>query len=265
MATTQTNRGHNSGYPRADDYRGMSQQQIQNYLTELAYECDRSIRSYSAAKRRLRIWKLFYVGALLTIYYNTRFSYEAFLTYSGSQQLSIGVALLTCLIQIAVNAAIFSNNVGKILRFDINGNGKTEWYEYIGSVLLCAAIISVYLLDIGTNLLGVDQTGMEEMGVALGQIFLRMVPEFAMPILGPIVLFLASLFSLAVSILLCLGDEILTVIADRLISLTERSLPELKKAQGILERRLEKANGFHEQITQNARQEGIKEAANGAW
>ncbi|MEO1096073.1 MAG: hypothetical protein AAFX01_14375 [Cyanobacteria bacterium J06638_28] len=256
--------GHNS---RAQQFRNMSKDELDNYLTELSYDCDKSLRSLEAAERRLKIWHLFYIGSLATIYFNTRFSYEAFLTYSDSQDLAIGVAILTCLVQVAVNAAIFSGNLGKILKFDLNGNGTKEWYEHIGSVLMCACIASVYLLDIGTNLLGVNQTGLQEMGVALGQIFLTMVPGFVMPILGPVVLWLSSLFSLAISVLLCLGDEILTIIADVLISLTKRSIPELRKAQGIYERRLEKAKGYYEAVIKGAHEQGVQEGASaaGTW
>jgi hypothetical protein len=84
--------------------------------------------------------------------------------------------------------------------------------------------------------------------------------------LNPVITLLGSLFPLACATFLCLGDELITILADRLIALTRKSIPELRKAEAILKRRMEKARGFEAALAKGGYDQGWKEGANaGQW
>jgi hypothetical protein len=240
------------------------------YLSQLAYEHDASIRDIKAAQRRMIVFRFLYVASLFIILWDARFTYQAFNTYMENSNMAFGIAILVGAVQIAVNGVLFTGNAKKVFQIDFDRNGRMDWYDYIGVALLLTCVVCLYIVNIGTNLLGTNMYGGMEMGIAIAQAFT--IPlETNLPAIAayvnPVILVIGSLFPLACATFLCLGDELITILADRLIALTRKSIPELKKAEAILKRRMEKAKGFENAITKGAYSEGFKEGASaaGTW
>jgi hypothetical protein len=244
--------------------RPSNDEESRAYLNQLAAEHDASLRDIKAAKRRLIVFRFLYVASVLIIIWDARFTYESFNTYMENQNLAFGISLLIGAVQIAVNACVFTGNAKKVFQIDFDRNGKVDWYDYIGIFLLIFAAFCLYVVNIGTNLLGTNMYGGMEMGVAIAQAFtipLEQNLPFLAGFLNPVITLLGSLFPLACATFLCLGDELITILADRLIALTRKSIPELRKAEAILKRRMEKARGFEEALAKGGYDQGKQEGA----
>ncbi|MEM6434538.1 MAG: hypothetical protein AAF773_11900 [Cyanobacteria bacterium P01_D01_bin.115] len=245
--------------------RSSSDEEARAYLDQLATEHDASLRDIKAAKRRMIVFRFLYVAAVLIIIWDARFTYQSFNTYMENQNLAFGIAVLIGAVQISVNACVFTGNAKKVFQIDFDRNGKVDWYDYIGVFLLSFSALSLYIVNIGTNLLGTNMYGGMEMGVAIAQAFtipLEQNLPFVAGFLNPVITLLGSLFPLACATFLCLGDELIIILADRLIALTRKSIPELRKAEAILKRRMEKARGFETALAKGGYDQGWKEGAN---
>ena len=245
-----------------ESFKKYNRDTVNERLNALLQDKDNSTRSLESANRKLMLYRSFYLIALAILYWDGLFSHNSFLTYGGSAELALGIAVLIGGVQLAVNSVIFSGNVRIFLRPDFNGDGQVAWWERGGQLLFFAVVGSIYLLNIGTNLINVNIQGLEEMGVALGSILLNMVPSFLLPILEPVVLALANMLPLAIGILLCIGDEILTISADRLIAATKMSIPALKDRQAVLDAQIKDCEQFRNALLANAGEQGFRRGAN---
>lgn len=230
------------------------------HLLRLAYESDKSLRSLDDAKKRIELLKALRYVAWVIVGADVWFTYRAVLTYSDSDTMALSVALIVAAVQIVVNMAIFSQQLGPLLKGDLNGDGVSEWYEKLGVFFILAIVIGCYGLNIGTNLLGIDADGISRMGVDLAALLINLLPSF-LSFLVPVLEAIAPLFSLALATGLCLADEAIVLLCDRMIATTTNALPELEKAHSLQRRRAEKAQGFAEALRQsNGRGEGYADA-----
>jgi hypothetical protein len=249
-------------YSSQESFKRYNRDTVNERLNALLQDKDNSTRSLESAERKLILYHTFYLMALAILYWDGLFSHNSFLTYGGSGELALGIAVLIAGVQLAVNSVIFSGNAKIFIRPDFNGDGKVAWWERGGQILFFAVVFSVYLLNIGTNLINVNIQGLEEMGVALGSILLNMVPSVVLPILEPVVLALANMLPLTIGVLLCVGDEILTISADRLIAATRSAIPALKDRQAVLDAQIEDCEQFRNALLANAGEQGFKRGAN---
>ncbi|MEM9116892.1 MAG: hypothetical protein AAGD09_03305 [Cyanobacteria bacterium P01_F01_bin.56] len=250
------NNPNNSNFPTT--YRHMEYDD--SHLLKLAYESDKTLRSLEDAKKRIEILKILRYGAWIIIAADVWFTYQAVLTYSESDTMAMSVALIVGAVQVVVNMAIFSQQLGPLLRGDLNNDGVSEWYEKLAAFFILSIVVGCYLLNIGTNMLGIDADGVSRMGVDLAALLINLLPSF-LSFLVPILQAIAPLFSLALATGICLADEVVVLLCDRMIATTTNALPDLQKAHSHQERRSRKAQGYAEYLSQSdARGEGFADA-----
>lgn len=230
------------------------------HLMRLAYESDKSLRNYEDAKKRIKLLKMLRYVAWVIIAADVWFTYQAVLSYSESDTMAMSVALIVAAVQIVVNMAIFSQQLGPLLKGDLNGDGVSEWYEKLGVFFILAIVSGCYFLNISTNLLGIDADGVSRMGVDIAALIINLLPSW-LSIVVPVVEAIGPLFSLVLATGICFADEAIVLLCDRMIATTSNALPDLRKAHELQLRRAEKAQGYAEALrASNGRAEGYADA-----
>ncbi|MEO0374118.1 MAG: hypothetical protein AAF329_05705 [Cyanobacteria bacterium P01_A01_bin.17] len=216
-----------------------------NYLLS---DYDRVTKSLESAKRQLRLHRLSYAASIVIILLDSWFSFDVLNNFGDSPQMALGLTLLIAATQWQVNTAIFNRRIGRFISPDRNADGRVTGSEWARWGFIVTIIASVYLLNVGTNMIGVDGRG-------LGSIVFSVpgVPEWA---------WLANATALFFATLLCFGDELINVVADDNKASLKRRIPDLQNQQAVLDARVREAVAFREQLMQNAAEQGTRRGAN---
>lgn len=266
-----TNSGFSSHGGGASDYA--KEAQLQAMITER----NRTLRSLSYAKLRIDLYKGVFIAGFFVLLWNASFTYTSARNFLNNADLAIGLTVIITAVQIVVNGAFFSGSLNTFNLLDLNGDGKVTRMEKAIGGLFLAGIASCYILDIGTNLLGVDIRGAQEMGTGIASAFLAMFDGVNMPelpdwinegisilvrIIGFIFMIVAAFTPLACATLLCIGDELCTILSEREISKIQATLPDLRRSKAILDKRIRDADAFTAGLNSQSSDASWKEGAN---
>ena len=162
--------------------------------------------------------------------------------------MAIALTLLIFATQWQVNTAIFNRRIAGFLSPDKNRDGTISVSEWCRWGFLITIVSAVYILNVGTNMIGVD-------GVGLGSLVFSVpgVPQWD---------WLASLTAFFFATLLCFGDELINVLADDNVASLKRRIPDLQNQQAVLDGRVREAQSFREQLLANAEEQGARRGAN---
>lgn len=225
-------------------------------------ERNKTLRSIGFAKLRMNVYKGVFIAGFFVLLWNASFTYTSLVNFLNNVDQALGITVLITAVQIIVNASFFSGSLRSFQLFDLNGDGKITPLEMLISAIFLIGIGGSYLLDIGTNLLGVDVIGAQELGLGIGGAFLTMfqgmgLPNIVIRIVNAFFMVLASLVPLFCAFLLCIGDELCTILAEREISRIQATLPDLKRAKAILDKRIRDADAFSQGVG--------SQSSDGAW
>lgn len=216
-----------------------------NYLLS---DYDRVTKSLESAKRQLRLHKLSHFAALAIVGLDSWFSYDVLMGAGDSVQMAIGLTILIAVTQWQVNTAIFNRRITGFLSPDKNRDGTVTKSEWIRWGFMITIIVSVYALNVGTNMIGVDSKGLGSLVFSVPG-----VPEWS---------WLAVLTSFFFASLLCFGDELINVLADDNRASLKRRIPDLQNQQAVLDARVREAQAFREQLMASAEEQGTRRGAN---
>ena len=217
-------------------------------LNALLSDYDRVTKSLGSAKRQLRNHRLSYMAAIVIIALDCWFSFQVLSGAGGSTQMALGLTLLIAATQWQVNAAIFNRRIVNLLTPDKNRDGHISVSEWCRWGFVIVIIVAVYVINVGTNMIGVDGAGLGSLAFAIPG-----VPEWA---------WIANLTTFFLSSLLCFGDELINVIADDNIAALKRSIPDLQHQQAVLDARVRSAQAFREELMNQAEDHGMRRATN---
>ena len=214
----------------------------------LLSDYDRVTKSLESAKRQLRLHKITYACSIAIVCLDCWFSFNVLNGAGGSVQMAIALTLLIFATQWQVNTAIFNRRIAGFLSPDKNRDGVISISEWARWGFLITIVSAVYILNVGTNMIGVD-------GVGLGSLVFSVpgVPQWD---------WLASLTAFFFATLLCFGDELINVLADDNVASLKRRIPDLQNQQAVLDGRVREAQAFREQLLANAEEQGARRGAN---
>lgn len=229
----------------ASHFRHQSADDRVNYLLS---DYDRVTKSLESANRQLRMHRLAYFASIAIMLLDSWFSYEVLYNASESQQMALGLTLLIAATQWQVNTAIFNRRIGTFLTPDRNGDGNVSMQEWGRWGFIITIVVSVYVLNVGTNMIGVNAIG-------LGSLAWR-VPGV------PDANWIAAACAFFFATLLCFGDELINVLADDNQAALKRRIPDLKSEKAVLDGRLREANAFRDALMQQAKDSGYRRGSN---
>ena len=216
-----------------------------NYLLS---DYDRVTKSLESAKRQLRLHKITYACSIAIVGLDCWVSFNVLNAGGGSSQMAIALTLLIFATQWQVNTAIFNRRIAGFLSPDKNRDGHISTAEWCRWGFLITIVAAVYVLNVGTNMIGVD-------GVGLGSLVYSVpgVPQWG---------WLASLTAFFFATLLCFGDELINVLADDNVSSLKRRIPDLQNQQAVLDARVREAQAFRDELMSQAEEQGLRRGAN---
>ncbi|MEO0373241.1 MAG: hypothetical protein AAF329_01180 [Cyanobacteria bacterium P01_A01_bin.17] len=215
-----------------------------NYLLG---DYDRVTKSLDSAKRQLKIHKLCHFAAIVIVCLDSYFSYTV-LSGAGQQPwFSLALSLFICAVQWQVNMAIFNRRFAQFIAIDRNRDGQVTASEWIRWGFVMLFVMAAYLLNIGTNMIGVDGYGLGSLAFAVPGI-----PEWQ---------WIAAVTTFFFSALLCFGDELIHMLADDNTAALKRRIPDLQNQQAVLDARLTEAQAFRAELLNHAEDQGMRRGA----
>ncbi len=202
----------------------------------------RYMKSLKIAQRKIRMLRLVRFIAWGLIFFDAWFSYRVILMFSESQEFALFSAFFIGTLQWLISNAIFTRSLGAFMTIDKDGDGRVSFSEGLRWTITTSAIITAYSLDILTNVIGVNATGLG--GIALA---IPGIPDWG---------WLATVSAYLFAALLCFGDEILQYLADDAIADLEEEIPALRERAAILEARLTSAGEFSQVLLDRAAEDG---------
>lgn len=212
-----------------------------NYLLG---DYDRVTKSLDSAKRQLRVHKLCHFAAVAIVCLDSYFSYTVLSTAGQQPWFSVALSLFICAVQWQVNMAIFNRRFAQFIAIDKDQDGQVTKSEWIRWIFVMVFVLAAYVLNIGTNMIGVDGYGLGSLAYA--------VP--GMPDWG----WIAVLATFFFSTLLCFGDELIHMLADDNTAALKRRIPDLQNQQAILDARLTEAQAFRNELMNHAEEQGMR-------
>ena len=239
--TKTTSPAHTLGSAR----QGKTADDRVNYLLS---DYDRVTKSLESAQRQLRLHKISHIAAFAIMALDSWFSFDVLMSAGGSQQMAIGLTILIAVTQWQVNTAIFNRRITGFLTPDRNRDGTITVGEWVRWGFMITIILSVYIINVGTNMIGVDGWGLGSLVFAVPG-----VPEWG---------WLAALTAFFFATLLCFGDELINVMADDNSASLKRRIPDLQNQQAVLDARVREAQSFRESVMGAAEEAGARRGAN---
>lgn len=256
-------RSNNRGGQVPNDYARQAE------YVAISAERNRSIRNLEYAYVRINIYKAVFVAGYVVLFFNGFFTYTSARSFLNNNDIAIGLTIIITAVQIVVNGALFSGGLKsfQLLTMDFNGDGKISPLERLLGGIFISAIVGCYLLDIGTNLLGVDVRGGQEMGVGIGVALLNILEgvgvwDWLLSIIRFALMLIGNAVPLFCAALLCVGDELCTLLSEREIHRIQQTIPDLKQSRYILNKRLESADAFGRGLAEQSVDQAHKRGLN---
>lgn len=215
-----------------------------NYLLN---DYDRVTKSLDSAQRQLKIHKVCHFAAFAIVLLDSYFSYTVLAGAGQQPWFSIGLTIFICSIQWQVNMAIFNRRFGQFIALDKNRDGVVTASERLRWAFVVFFVAAAYVLNIGTNMIGVDGYGLGSLAFSIPG-----VPEAQ---------WVAALTALLFSTLLCFGDELIHMLADDNAAALKRRIPDLQNQQAVIDARLSEARAFRSELMSQAEDQGMRRGA----
>ena len=208
----------------------------------------RYARSFKENQRKTKMFKLAKRVAWALFAADVWFSFLGIRAFSGSLEFALFTAAFVGAGQWVVSESILSKSLGSLMKVDSDDNGEVTIAEWTRWAIHLSALITVYGLDIATNLAAID-------GGVLGTLPFTIFGDAAA---SSVPFWAAWAVSLTICAILCFADEWIHSISDSRLAELEEEQPALKERAALIEAKLAEAGAFGDTVLGRAAEKGAK-------